>query len=242
MSLEITPIKTKKDKIVQPPYAEANIIPRINSCCLFIGASGCGKTTTLANLLQKPQFLYKCFHRIILVSPTARSDDIQKSLDLDDEDIIDDLKGAPMYLQEIMNEQRDDIEEFGADKAPKMCVIFDDAVADKELLNSDVFVKCFIACRHYNFTTFICSQSYKAVPKKCRLQAKNIIYFAGANSENETIMEDRCPPFMSKKKGLELVEFATRDRFSFLHIVMAEPFQTRYRKNFGEIIHIPNHE
>jgi hypothetical protein len=238
--LKVQPLPTRKDKIKQPPLAEANVIPRILSSSLFIGASGSGKTTVLVNLLTRREFLAKAFDRIVLVSPTAKTDDVQKQLKLEDEDIIDNMQEAPALLMELMEEQKSEIEENGADKAPLICVIFDDAVADKELMSTPVFVKCFIACRHYNFTTMLCSQSYNAVPRKCRLQAKNIIYFAGSQSENEVIMEDRCPPFLNKKQGLALLEFATGEKYNFLHIVMEEHFKTRYRKNFDQIIDFSN--
>lgn len=235
----ISPVKTRKDKIKQPEGSKLDIIPRLNSSILLIGSSGSGKTTVLANLLTNKDMFLKWFDRILLVSPTARTDDIQKSLELDDEDIIDDLALAPQLIQDIMDEQKEAIEEKGADKAPMYCIVFDDAIADNDLLNSPQFTKCFIACRHYNFTTMICSQSFKSVPRRCRLQANNIIYFRGSQSENEAIVEDRCPPNMSKKVGLSLIDFATKDDYSFLHINMRLPFEERYRKNFTEIINLP---
>lgn len=241
-NFEIEVIPTRKDKIKQPDGSKADIIPRLNSSILFIGASGSGKTTVLANLMTKKEMFRNCFDRILLVSPTAKTDDIQKYLELDDDDIVDDLKEAPKIINELMKDQKELIENDGADKADMIAIIFDDCVADNDLLKTPEFVKCFIACRHYNFTTLICSQSYKSVPRKCRLQANNIIYFKGSQSENEVILEDRCPPNMSKKTGLSLIDFATKEDFSFLHINMRVDFKTRYRRNFTEIINLPSNE
>lgn len=236
--LSIHQIKTSKDKIKQPELAELDIIPRINSSILFVGASGSGKSTVLANLMTRKEMLGKAFDRVFLFSPTAKTDDIQKSLNIDDDDIEDDLSKVPDMLEEMMEDQRDLIEELGANHAPKYAIIFDDVIGNKDFTKHSTFTDCFILNRHFNFTTFICSQSYKEIPRRCRLQAKNIIYFAGSNSENEAIMEDRCPPNYSRKDGLRLVQFATKDEYSFLHINMRSHFTDRYRRNFDEIIEV----
>lgn len=240
MDLSIRAIPTSKDKIKHPPMAEANIIPKINTSSLFVGSSGSGKTTLVANLLTRKDMLGArgTFDRRFLISPTAKTDDIQGFLKLSEEDIIDDLKEAPGFLREIMDEQVGLIESKGADKAPKYLVIFDDVISNPEFLRTDEFVRSFVMNRHFNFTTFICSQSYNAIPRKCRLQARHIFYFKGSASENETVMEDRAPPNFNKKMALALVEEATREKFSFLHIHMGVEVKERYRRNLGEMIHV----
>lgn len=234
--LKIQTIPTKKDKIEQPTLAEADIIPRINSSILLVGHSGSGKTTLLANLMTRKDMYKDAFDEVFLISPTAKSDDVQKYLELDDDHIVDDLKEAPDLLKELMEEQRAAIESQGADKAPLMAILFDDVIANPELMKTPEFTKCFIACRHYNFTTFICSQSFKGVPKKCRLQANNVFFFRGSNTEMEAILEDRSPPSMNKKEGISMIEFATREPYDFLHINMRKPFESRYTRNLDETI------
>ena len=235
--LKIKPIPTKKDKIKQPELSKQDVIPRINSSILLIGHSGSGKTTLLANLLLRKDMYKNAFDDVYLISPTAKSDDIQKSLKLEDDHIIDDLSEAPAFIEELMEDQREDIENDGAHKAPLKAIVFDDVIGDKDLLSSQAFVKCFIAARHYNFTTFICSQSFKGVPRKCRLQANNVFFFRGSNSEMEAVLEDRSPPQMNKKQGMEMIEFATKEEYSFLHINMRKRFEERYTRNLDETIH-----
>ena len=203
----------------------------------ILGPNGSGKTTLLANLLKRKDMYKNAFDEVYLISPTARSDDIQKFLDLEDDHIVDDLKEAPGVLEDLMEDQRNKIETLGAHKAPLIGVVFDDVIGDRDLLTSPQFIKCFIAARHYNFTTMICSQSFKGVPRKCRLQANNIFFFRGSNSEMESVLEDRSPPGMNKKQGLSLIEFATKEEYSFLHINMRKPFEERYTRNLDETIH-----
>jgi hypothetical protein len=235
MDLSIKLIPTRKDKIKQPTLSELNVIPRINSRSIFIGNSGSGKSTLVANLLTRKEMLSKVFDRMILISPTAKTDDIQQHLDFEEDDIVDDLKKAPGFLRKLERDQIEAIENLGADKAPLILIFFDDVVSDGSLLKSKEFIDSFILSRHFNFTTFLCSQSYNMIPRKCRLQAKNIFFFASAGSETDVLVEDRAPPGFSKKKARQLVNDATADDFSFLHINMEAPIATRYRKNLDEV-------
>lgn len=234
---KIEALKTLKDKIKQPPAAEANVVPQINSAVLFVGATGSGKSTVLVNMLIRKELLGgKTFDRIFLISPTGKSDDVQKHLDLPEDDIIDNLREAPEVLEQIMDSQRELIIKDGAHKAPVYALVYDDVVGDRDLMKHENFVKTFIACRHYNLTTFLCSQSYTAVPRRVRLQAMNIFYFKGSNSEAELLAEEYAPPGMNKKDTLKMISFATGDKFNFLHINKRVPFEERYRRNLDEII------
>ena len=238
---KIAPLKTKKDEIKQPDAALADIIPRLTSNNLFVGASGSGKSTLMVNLIMEPQYWRGWFDRIILVSPTAKTDDIQKEIHAlidDEDDIIDDLTAAPARVQEVMDAQREDIEVMGADKAPQILLVYDDVVADKNLLTSDVFGKSFIMSRHFNFTTCLCTQSFTQAPRKCRLQCQNLFYFKGSNSEMELIAEELAPPGFSKTRMRLLVAFATQDAYSFLHVNRRVPFELRYRRNLDEVIEL----
>lgn len=235
----ITPLPTEKDKIYNPPAALADIIPRVTSNVIFCGSSGSGKSTLLVSLLLKPQFYPEgTFDRIVLISPTCKSDDIQKQLHhlIDPEDLIDDLKDAGKFLEELMEEQRGIIESEGAAAAPRVCVIFDDCVANKEFTKLPVFTKCFIASRHYGFTTMICSQSWTQVPRRCRLQAQNVFFFPGSNSEQEVLSEEVSPPGFAKRRCMNLIAFATEGPYNFLHFNRRVPIHERYRKNLDQII------
>lgn len=233
---KIEPLKTSKDKIKQPASAQANVIPRLTSNVLFVGASGSGKSTLLVNLMTLPQFYKGWFDEVFLISPTGKTDDVQGHLDLDEEHIVDDLQEAPKLLEELMQEQRDLIEKQGADKAPQICLIFDDVISDRELMKSRAFTTCFVASRHYNFTTMLATQSYTRVPRVCRLQAQNLFYFKGGQSEAELLSEEYSAPGFNKKRMFRLINFATGDKFSFLHVNRRVPFQQRYRKNLDQII------
>jgi hypothetical protein len=237
---KIEKLETRKDDIKQPEAAQADVIPRLTSNCLFVGASGSGKTTLLVNLIKGKNFWKGWFDRVILVSPTAKTDDIQKEIheyiDDEDQDLITDLAAAPGRIQELMDEQRALIEELGADKAPQVLLIYDDVVSDKDLLTSDQFGKSFIMSRHHNFTTCLCTQSFTQAPRKCRLQCQNLFYYRGSNSEMELLAEELSPPGFTKAMMRLLIAYCTKEPYSFLHVNRRSPFEQRYRVNLDQVV------
>jgi hypothetical protein len=232
---EIRPLKTTKDKIKQPELSEANIIPHINDCILMNGRTGAGKTTLLANLLTRKEFFKNKFDRIFLVSPTGLTDDIQKDLKLDEGDIVNDPDDAPEFIEILMSSQEEQIGKLGAHKAPKYCLIYDDCIGYRDLLNDETVQKSFYACRHYNLTTFMLTQSFTKVPRACRLQARSIFYFAGSNSEADLMADEFSPPGYNRKMFKRMLASATPG-YDFLHIQLREPEERRFRHNLGEII------
>jgi hypothetical protein len=186
--------------------------------------------------MTRKEFYYGLFDKVFLISPTGRTDDVQKHLDLPDEHIIDDLAEAPAFIFELMEEQRGAILELGADGAPQICIIYDDCISNRDLMKSKEFVTSFIASRHYNLTTMLCTQSFTRVPRVCRLQAQNTILFGPGMGEMELIAEEHAAPGFTKKRMFKLISYAVEEPFSFLHINRRCPFETRYRKNLDEII------
>lgn len=237
--LEIKKLKSSKDKIKQPPLAESKTIPKFGTSCILNGTTGQGKSTLLANLIADPRFFgtsKNSFFMKLLISPTAEGDDVQKELGIEEGCTISDLEAAPEILKEIMRMQKQSITDEGNDKAPQVAIIYDDVISDAAFMRSNEFIKSFIASRHFNFTTFVCSQSWTAVPRKCRIQASNIFFFAAPLSEVELLFNEYCPPKFNKKQFFALVDYATSEPYSFLYINKSVPMEERFRKNLDEII------
>jgi len=237
--LDIHEIKSSKTKIYNPPAAAANIIPKLGTSCIFNGTTGMGKSTLMTNLLTEDRFYPpETFTHRFIVSPTAEGDDVQKALGIPKKNTFTNLREAPYYLSIIMEAQKKKIKKLGADKAPQILIIYDDVISDPVFMRSDEFVKTFIASRHYNLTVMVATQSWTAVPRRCRIQARNIFFFSAPQSEVEKLSEEHCPPRFTKKQFQVMVEWATDKPFSFLYINKTVPMQERYRKNLKEIINL----
>lgn len=237
VSIKVLP--TKKDKIRQPELAKKEngmVIPPLGSSVLISGKSGSGKSTLLANLMLDKRFYKGWFDKIFLFSPTANGDDIQKQLNIPAKHVFTDLEEAPELLEVILRSQKDSLENTTADKAKQYAIIFDDVIGDTRFMNTKEFTQCFYQVRHVCCTTFICTQHFTRVPRVCRLQANFIMYFAGSMSEAEILVEEFAPPNMSKNEFRQLVVNATDGEYDFLTINMKVGWDTRFRKNLGELI------
>jgi len=233
MDLSIKPLKTSKDKIPQRTLQEMNIIPRHPSSVLFNGCSGSGKTVLLLNLLTRPEFLKDYFHEIHLFSPTGGTDDLFEHLKIPKKNIHTTMR--PKDLQKILDKREEQIDKRGIDKVKRVLLIFEDVQSSKVFMKSKPFLSAFIANRHFGVSSWLCGQSFTKTPRACRLQANNIFYFRGSGSEMKLIMDEFCPAGYSKKEFADIIDDATKDPYSFMHINMRVR-DTRYRKNLDEII------
>lgn len=239
--IKITPLKTKKTDLPQSLYMEADIINRYPSLTLCIGKSGSGKSNVIANMLTKKEFMKDFFDEIYLFSPTAKSDDIVEHLNLKEEHIIDNLdESSIIKLNKIVDDNTEKIKKNGIKntaKNSKILIICDDCISEKIFIKSNILSKLATAGRHALISTIICSQSYTKVPRVIRLQAQGMIVFPSSNDELDLLCEDLCPAGMSKKDFLELIKYATEERYSFLFVNhhVKNP-KEKFRKNFNEII------
>lgn len=237
MSYQITALAdNSKDRIRQPQVCQLGIIPKLCSNVLVVGGVGSGKTTLVQSLFCRPEFYKGQFDRIILVSPSAFTDDLQKEIDVCEDDRWDNLNEVPGKLKALLEEQAAAIEQAGGnDKAPIVAVIFDDC-AGSDLLKSQYFSRCVLANRHHNVSVLVCTQQYNAIPKRVRLNISSLFFYSGSQAEDERIAEEFSVPGFTKKGMLNLIRFACGGQYNFLHVNRKLPFEERYRKNLDEII------
>ena len=244
-------------QLEQPQYA--GIVPAVHFRWILSGPSRSGKTNlaryTYDRFYTKKGGKQSWFDEVWLLSPTAKIDFQWAGLaGLKDRNRI--TNPTPELLQRILNDQRRALTQGNEsnskanmkrigdrrNKAKKILIIFDDAIAESKLINSDAFLRVFIQGRHYNISCFVMTQSYMRIPRSARIQATHLALFPSKQTELERVYKEHGPKEISKRDFLELCNYAVTATddcpFPFLYVdVFAKP-DDRFRKNYTEKLEI----
>lgn len=238
--LIVKPIDTKKSSLPQSSYMKNGIINKFPSMLLNVGRSGSGKTTVLMYMLNQPNFLKGFYDKIYYFSPTADLDDLIKAVKIPKKNLI--KKDFENELNKILAKQESLIKKHGiklVGEKSKVLVIFDDIISNQKFLKSPEMLKLASMGRHFLISSIINTQSFTKVPRGLRLQANSVILFPSSENEMLVFADSYTPPHTSKKKFMQLIEYATKDKHSFLFVNLFEQPDKRFRKGFQEYL-IPN--
>lgn len=245
MNLGIKLIESDKQNILQRPTMKDGQIPKHPSVAIFNGRAGSGKSMLLLNLLSRPEFYgpdesgKSYFDRIVLMGSTLDSDDLYKVLDKKSTKVTVILNPTEEDIQGVLDKQKASIKGHkNISKAKRTLIVFEDMQSNQKLMRTRAFLTCFIASRHHNLSTWLCSQSWTRTPRSCRLQCNSIFYFQGSASELNLLAEEFCPPNYTKREFMKIVDYATKEPYSFLFINMHMPWATRFRKNLETILEL----
>ena len=213
---EIKIKNTNKDNLDQPDCVENDLLPKLPMGCLIIGRSGSGKTQAMVNMLTNENLLGNYFDIIYLFTDAKPDKELIKDLKLDKKNIIDSF--SEEKVKEIMEKAERTIDKIGFKESPKIMFLFDDILSNQKFLKSKTATKLATANRHFNISYIFCSQYYKKLPPVMRTNARYTIIFPSSMSENIKIADELTPPRMNKKKFLSYIDYATKERYSFLSI------------------------
>jgi hypothetical protein len=253
--LEIEPMVFESEQYPEIDKERPNMrdynIPSFPSTSLYIGGTGSGKTSVIATLLTKPAAYgadlsigLKPFFKpadIHLFGQSMDSDptwkEVRKRLKIPDSNVYvdteeSDLKAVLDKMQKTAEKHKD------KRHCPRSCIVYDDAIGDKEFVMSDNVTRNAIRNRHLCSNVMFSSQSLKRTPRVVRLQAQAICYWAGnaTREDQEKVFEEWGSGSMSKKEWFQLIMPHFNKKHTFLYVNRNLPPQTRYRINFEQTI------
>jgi hypothetical protein len=244
------------------PLGDVGIIPKVPFRMMLTGPSHSGKSNFARWLMEngykdpKGNPNKSFFDEIHLLSPTANIDYMWSNLKgLDPkhrhtkpteatlkkilEDAMKAIQGTisdtvPPLPQKQLHRKKE--------KAKKVIVIIDDAIAEGKLINSPTFLKFFYQCRHYGISVMLMSQSYKKIPRSARIQATHVAMFPSVDSEVGRVREDFGPRQLDKKEFAAMATYAItpteEDPYPFFYIDAKAPLEYRFRRNLTEALSI----
>ncbi|KND03447.1 uncharacterized protein SPPG_00930 [Spizellomyces punctatus DAOM BR117] len=158
-----------------------------------------------------------------------------------DECFLDDYN--EQMLVDVMNEQDKLIKwlkAHGGHKtvANRLLLIFDDMVGSSLFSNArnNAFKRLNSNLRHYSASAIIVSQSYKELPRICRVNASGVILFETPNEKELEVLYEENPCSLKKNDWLSCYYECTADPFSFMMINYKRPKQLRISKRFDEFL------
>jgi len=225
--------KTNKDGLYQPACVKNDILPKLPFSAIIVGRSGSGKTMAMTSMLKNKNLLKDCFDYIFFFTGSKPDKEIIKDLHLKKDCIKIDFSESD--VEEIIEKLEKHIDTGGFNKdTPSTLFIFDDILGNTDFLKSKTFTKLATANRHINVTFFILSQYYKKLPPVIRTNASYIMFFPSNQQEIEKLADEMTPARMNKKRFIEIVNYATKDKHSFLSI--NNKSENKLRKNFDIIL------
>ena len=206
--------------------------PKSNFLYLIVGSVGSGKTTVALRLLKIPKEdggFRKAFHRIYVVSPTAKYDDKWDRL-------INEVDEDGNYYQECTDESIGDIidkievfNEENKKKNPSSLVIIDDCVDSFTNRKKSKLDKLILTLRHLKTTVFLMSQKLNSIPTLIRAQARCITFFPTINRREEQTFYNEIN--IDEDLFKKIMEFcSTGDDHPFLHVKLGEGRPIFFRK------------
>lgn len=258
--LDIVKIPTKKHKIKQRALMKHHVIPHFPSISIFSGAAGSGKTNLVANLLSN-QNMYGPSHEDYSKQHMTKNPIKKPYFDaiflfigsMDDmyDQLIEDgiikqnhvcEQPTPDDVQKVIDTQNSLLEQAKGDitKIPKILLIFDDVVNDGKFMRSKAFLTAMVKGRHFNSSTFLCTQYINLVSRPTRIQANYMFIYKMNRQEVQVITDQFCPPNCTKNEFAKLLDDATsndeKSKHNFLVIEKGAAPDVQFRKNLDKFI------
>ncbi len=194
---------------------------------MLVGGCGSGKTVTLANLLLRKVFYRDLFDYVELISPTATNDDSMRPL-LDSKGI----RHHPLLTDELVvlllaqQDARVAIAKKENKPTPETLWVLDDCLGSDSLGPRSPLSKLIAQHRHHHLSIIVAGQLYKFVSPTLRANISSLLVWHLSDGEVKKMVEEWGGTFPELPK---LLEYATREKYSFLNLRMRGAHEARVR-------------
>jgi hypothetical protein len=225
--------KTNKE-IEQPRCCKVGILPSLPTGMILVGRSGSGKTNLCQHILTSPYLFGNTFDAIYLYTKIKPDPELVKTLGIPKDCIKEDY--TENDVKEIFDKSMAAVEKQGFKNCPKILMLFDDFVNDRKTMKSKTMSKLAIGNRHAGLSYMLLTQYYKKLTPVFRTNATYIAVFPSSLAELEKLAEEQCPANMSKKEFIKVLQYGTRDKYSFVGIHTKAENKKKLRRGFNEIL------
>lgn len=198
---------------------------------VILAATNSGKTVLINNLLfkfwrsklkDKPTF-----DTIHFYSPTVYNDPSSRYF-------REYCEVGTRFTDEVLDNLIEEANEYETEDRPRNMLIIDDHLGLIKSRGKSKIASFFSRMRHYNYNCLISLQYYKDLHALLRPQIANMVIM-NVNSDKESLKlaEEMGGIYGGAKIFLEMLKYATRDRYCFLYLKMRESPPEAY-KNFTE--------
>lgn len=227
-----------------PEHMRNQDFPGFPSCSVFVGMPGSGKSNTLLHMLLTPTFWNGFFDEIYLFGPTIKSDKLYERIKVPEDHITTDIDKMLPKLKEILDKQQAAVE---SDKkaAHKTLVVFEDLTSlFYKIQNKTEFQRWYVQFRHLKGSVVSMVHKYKSFNRTCRMSCRHLLIWECNKTERVALYEDFGPPQLDLDQWLDLMQVAlepTPDQPKpFLYINTHQPYATRFRRCFTEVLELPS--
>lgn len=224
--IKLKPIKMNTNAKIPDGVAPFD---RYNFAMMVVGRPGSGKTTMIINqLTDKGGMFYKKYNKIFIFSPSLNT--IQKQIHLPPEQIINEFDIKKLY--EIIEKQKEEIEEDSDEELTQVLLIFDDMLADLSKDTSKELMKIIYNRRHLGLSIIMTTQVLNKIKASMRKAFSDIVFFNTSNNQEHECFREECTNF-TKDEYRTFREMAFVEPHDF---IMCRLSNGKLFRNFNELI------
>jgi len=232
-SLQVKEIKVVDKKkrfkcdplLPQPPFLLLMSAPRFS-----------GKTNLLINLLIEKEMYCNKFDEIFIWSKSYHNDPKWKHISFDPE--YEKTHVFDQYNETHAQQIFESIQKRSQKQHVETLFIFDDMMGDEVMkaLRVQMLDRIAATGRHFDVSAILIFQKFKKFSPIVRENATNVVIFEQKNSTAIEQIMDEYKGDMDKKDFMRIYQIACGEPFQFLHINLQADQETRFRKNWDQII------